>query len=186
MQPGWPKDAHPHREVAAAPEALEHSAGEEGAPKEQEGDEGDIGHIVATGPQELPASTQALGPAQPGQGGGRLSGQGRQRGGVTHGHLRPAPAPRPPAREQGLYLPGGQGRGERRVIPCGAVTCKGTGGSGCQHCGDTPSGMTGTALPSGWLPKLSPRAQGARWGPMGPLRPWHWLMSRDHQGGMSL
>ena len=107
-QPGWPKDAHPHREVAAAPEALERGAGEEGAPKEQEGDEGDIGHILAAGPQELPASTQALGPAQPGQGGGRLSGQGRQRGGVTHGHLRPAPAPRLPAREQGLYLPGDQ------------------------------------------------------------------------------
>lgn len=74
----WLKDAHPHREVAAAPEALECGAEEEGAPKEQEGDEGDIGHILAAGPQEMPTSTQALGPAQPCWGGRRLQGQRRR------------------------------------------------------------------------------------------------------------
>lgn len=78
VPPGCSKDAHPRREVAAAPEALEDGAREEGAPEEQEGDEGDIRHILAAGPQEVPAATQALGPAQPGQGGGRLQGQGRQ------------------------------------------------------------------------------------------------------------
>lgn len=135
MQPGWPKDAHPRREVAAAPEALECSAGEESAPKEQEGDEGDVRHILAAGPQEVPASTQALGPAQPSRGGRRLWGQGRERGGVTHGHLGPTPAPHPTAQEQGLYLQGGQGRGERRVIPCRAVTCKGMGGQGASTMG---------------------------------------------------
>lgn len=69
---GWTKDAHPHREVAAAPEAFEQSAGEEGSPKEQEGEKGDVGHILAAGPQEMPALIQALGPAQHGQGGRRL------------------------------------------------------------------------------------------------------------------
>lgn len=76
MSLGWLKDAHPHREVAAAPEALECGAEEEGAPKEQEGDEGDIGHILAAGPQEMPTSIQALGPAQPCWGGRKLQGQG--------------------------------------------------------------------------------------------------------------
>lgn len=68
----WTRDAHPHREVAAAPEALEHSTGEEGSPEEQEGEQGDIGHILAAGPQEIPTLIQALGPAQHGQGGRRL------------------------------------------------------------------------------------------------------------------
>lgn len=84
-----------------------------------------------------------------------------------HSHLRPTPAPRPPSWEEGLYLPGGQGRGERHVIPCGAVTCKGTAESGCQHHGDSPSGKNGTMLSSGQLPRLSPRAPGAGWGLMG-------------------
>jgi len=122
MPLGWLKDAHPCREVAAAPEALEHGAGKEGTPEEQEGDEGNIGHILAAGPQEVPPSIQALGPAQPGQGGSRLRGQDRWRGGVTHGHLRLTSAPRPPTWKQGLYLLRCQERGEWRIIPCGAVT----------------------------------------------------------------
>lgn len=68
----WLKDAHCCREVVAAPKALERGAGKEGAPEEQEGDEGDIGHILAAGPQEMPAFAQALSLAQPSQGSGRL------------------------------------------------------------------------------------------------------------------
>lgn len=75
MSLGWLRDAHPHREVAAAPEALEGDAEEEGAPEEEEGDEGDIGHVLAAGPQEMPTLIQALGPAQPCWGGRRLQGK---------------------------------------------------------------------------------------------------------------
>lgn len=75
---GWLKGAHRHREVAAAPEAPECDAEEGGAPEEQEGDEGDIGDILAAGSQEMPTSIQALGPAQPCRGGRRLQGQGGQ------------------------------------------------------------------------------------------------------------
>lgn len=78
MSLGWLKGAHLHREVAAAPEAPECEAEEGGAPEEEEGDEGDIGHVLAAGAQEMPTSVQALGPAQPCEGGRRLQGQGGQ------------------------------------------------------------------------------------------------------------
>lgn len=173
---------YPCGKVAAALEVFECRTAEEGAPEEQEGQEGDIGHVVAAGPQELPSSAQALRPAQPGGGCGRLWGCGEGAGGKGPG-MR-APRARGPG-WAALHPPQGEGS-----VPHAGLWAK---GALCRWHSLPRRGLResgGSQCPRGWAwssqapaPVASPGGSELLWLPrQGFWDPWGLEMSLGSRG----